>query len=764
MQTPSKSAGFLPTLTLVIIAAVLAISVTFTQTISGVNPTLSLMNFDDIPKSFSLSMVLILIFCISAIIKLTAQKIKYLPSHIELGMLVFTAALLISSLFASDKRSAITGSLIIISAMLTCLVLVNLLTTPARIKFLLVLITSLGLLNSFVCIFQFANGNKQMTEMYQQDPKTMLDNLGIEQNTLEQFMFEHRLNSPGVKGYFLTGNSAASYFILSAAACAILILQNRNCVNFKFAFSILAFIVILAGLILTRSKGGIASALFATMLFAIYKLFPGFIAKHKKMLTLLVILTLIIASDLVISYGIKNQTLPGGNSMLVRWQYWQSTAKMITENPLGVGSGNFGTHYTKYKIPASPETVNDPHNFILSLIANYGWIGLLGFFAALGGLFIKAFSSHTKPTPIENQIQSQPIGFGLFIATCTVTFIGWFFTKSFTLTDNLDIAIFLILFFYLFPISIIIITGYMLWQKTPQQQTSQNIQYQLLICGVAGFLVHNLIDFAIFEPGIWLTLWAILAIIIAGKNLNRQTSSNITLPAFARLPLIITALAIIIAAIIFAYIPVLRTAHIQTQQLTKFKNIINPKINIWPGSQNQVYTESQLDNILQTLQNAFTIDKLDPSICHTTGKLAMTASTLTGMNKKFINSAISSFQLAISRDPANHKAYDNLARSYIHLSRIENERENLEHAKKNLKIAVSLYPGSGKLHFQYANVSEALGQREIAIEHYLKSIEIENAFRKQFKIMYPDHKPVSRLGQDKYEIAQRRLTTLLDAQ
>ena len=74
--------------------------------------------------------------------------------------------------------------------------------------------------------------------------------------------------------------------------------------------------------------------------------------------------------------------LPGGNSMLVRWQYWAASAHMIADHRMtGVGPGNFADYYTHYKPAAALESVADPHNVLLSLMTQYGPLGLIGFLA-----------------------------------------------------------------------------------------------------------------------------------------------------------------------------------------------------------------------------------------------------------------------------------------------------------------------------------------------------------------------------------------------
>jgi hypothetical protein len=59
-----------------------------------------------------------------------------------------------------------------------------------------------------------------------------------------------------------------------------------------------------------------------------------------------------------------------------------------------------------------------------------------------------------------------------------------------------------------------------------------------------------------------------------------------------------------------------------------------------------------------------------------------------------------------------------------------------------------------------AEIAEQLDKTDIAVAQYEKAVEIEDAYRNQFKIMYPGREIVSRLGEDKYEFATERIKSL----
>ncbi len=66
-------------------------------------------------------------------------------------------------------------------------------------------------------------------------------------------------------------------------------------------------------------------------------------------------------------------------SLQYRLEYWWSSLQVIREAPLlGVGPGQFRSHYLAHKLPRSSEEIADPHNLVLDVWANGGVISLIG--------------------------------------------------------------------------------------------------------------------------------------------------------------------------------------------------------------------------------------------------------------------------------------------------------------------------------------------------------------------------------------------------
>jgi hypothetical protein len=110
---------------------------------------------------------------------------------------------------------------------------------------------------------------------------------------------------------------------------------------------------------------------------AVLAIVPGIylhqqIAARRRLILALGAAAAVVLPIAVIAWGITHHGLPT-RSLYFRWQYWTGTAPLIENQPLwGVGLNNFGDYYLRYKLPASPEDVKDPHSFFIRWAAEAG--------------------------------------------------------------------------------------------------------------------------------------------------------------------------------------------------------------------------------------------------------------------------------------------------------------------------------------------------------------------------------------------------------
>ena len=759
----SKALALFEYILLALCLCVISLRATFTEGPTMQSSTLA-ENVGDNLYSLSVSAVLVFSFAVWLIRGLCSKRFSYRVTGIEVGLAIFGAAAVAAGLAAADKRLAITAVAVLLAPVVMAILLVQILDSPSKIKLALVTIAALGVVSAYQCADQFFVGNEVTIEQYEREPRTFLEPLGIEPGSFQQFLFEHRLYSKGVHGFSTTSNSAGSFALMAAfAAIALLIDKVKNHKSNQVrAVHILACgtaaAVIIFGLALTQSKGAILGALFAGVVLIVLLRLGNWVASHKK--TILAVCLALIAAGTwaAASYGLAHGKLPGGSSMLVRWQYWHAAGKMYADHSLtGVGPGNFARFYTRYKPAAALESVADPHNFPLSILTQYGPIGLVGFLALI---FIPLWKT-ISPSSTEYRASSieyrdkptfRPLAVAFLVVICAfLLFIRPIFMPA-TPAETADVMIYMIVTLYVMPVAIFII-GFLLL-TTPLQGT-RDTRYKIrdtvtmaaLVSAVVGVMVHNLIDFAIFEPPVLTALWAAMACLIATYSIHNPQVATVPRPSvFARILLLAGVLAMVWGYLNYALIPAAKsTAKVREAQ--------------------QAASGGQFEYAHSLLDKAAEDDRLSPVPLSLNGRLYLHHFQATGRKgADLLLQAEKCLQAAIKRGSADFKNFERLTDVYNNLAQISGPQEKTEWLNKALNSAssaVERYPGCERLHFELAKIAEQLGKTDLAYQEYNEAIGIEDSYRTQFKMMYPKReKIVSRLGEDKYQFATERIKEL----
>ncbi len=496
-------------------------------------------------------------------------------------------------------------------------------------------------------------------------------------------LFEHSLYSEDVRGFFTTGNSAAAFLSLSLFSAAALLvsgfegLRTRGLRNAAFVTVSICAAVILAALLITRSKGAILSLTLAGIMLGLYLVFAGWLKAHRKAMLAVAVLLAAGVTAAVVSYGLAHGRLPGGNSMLVRWQYWRASVEMYLDHPLtGVGGGNFVQYYTRYKSAGALETVSDPHNFVLTLLTQYGPLGLIA-----------------------------------MLATIAAPLLAIIFTRA---SSGL---------------------------QKPSIFARQKMMSAALFCAIIAAGIHNLVDFAIFEPAIYTLFWTILAALIALNYDNARFS--LRTGRISPLVAAVMTAAVLAAGFLFmklAFVPVLNSGLRMARAAGDFA--ARPAF----------------------LEQAAAADPLDPRPLSLLGKHYLQAYLQTpGGSPELLHRAADAFDASIARDPADFKNYENLTDVYVRLAMSSAPGEETQWLNKALTAAqgaAALYPGSAAIRLQAAQLAEDLGRNDLAACEYARAVEIEDAYRRQYRMMYPGREMFSRLGEENYQLAKQRLDAL----
>jgi len=768
--TKSKSQTIVEYILLTFCLCILALRITFTEGPGALSSSLP-GNISDIVYSLSVSGVLIFSCIFYFLPAFCRRRFSYRGSGIEFGLLLFCTASIIASFAAADKRLAITNVVMLLAPLLMAILLVQILDSPSKINLVLCVIGALGVVSACESIYQLLVTNQATIEQYEQVPQILLEPLGIEPGTFQHFLFEHRLYTRGIRGFFTTRNSAGCFALMAAFVAFILLIDRIKNYNGKPPVKLganknlnpylltggAALIIIILGLILTKSKGAIIGLLFAAALLVAYLYLGNWLKSHKKVILIACFLLVTLCGWLVISYGLKYKRLPGGTGMLVRWQYWQASAKMYADHLFtGVGPGNFKHFYSHYKPAEALESVADPHNFLLSILTQFGPIGLVGFLAMiLIPLWRVIFPTHIiEDRGQKTEDRKQKTIIYLIVISAALLLIRPLILVE-TPADTLELKIFVISTIYIAPV-LAFIAGFLLLsvplsEKSKMDNRKSKISIAILWCVILGVLLNNLIDYAIFEPGVYTTFWVIIACMIAENRnqkteVRRQKSQLSVFRLLSSVFCISAGILILIAFVHYAWLPVFKSTNI-IQQAYKALSV---------GQFQQAHT---------LFAKAGEYDKLDPTAMNLNGRLYLQqyseapvpASPQVQAGQKqtgLLKNAEVCFKQAIARNKADFKNYEKLSDVYELLGQTQ---EAYDWCLK----ATQLYPGSDRLHFKLAQIAEQLGETNTAIEQYSKAIEIEDSFRQQFKMMYPERKEiVSRLGEEKYQFAIKKVKEL----
>jgi O-antigen ligase len=733
---------------------VIALRITYTEGPAAQSTTAA--NLNDNFYSLSVSAALFLSFVFWFICGFCSKRFLYRFTAMEIGLCLFCIAAVIAGFAASNKRAAITDAVCLITPVLMAVLLVQILDSPSKIKLVLAVIAALGVVSACQCAEQLFVSNQGMIAQYKEAPATILEPLGIQSGSFQQFLFEHRLYSRDVRGFFTNGNSAGSFAILASFATIALFIdkfknrQSQPSGPLSLIMCGVAVAVVVFGLIITRSKGAIAASLIAAGMFVAFLYFGNWLKMHKKAILLVCLLFLIAVGCAAVTYGLAHDRLPGGNSMLVRWQYWLAAAKMYADHPFtGVGPGNFAHFYTHYKPAAALESVADPHNFLLSILTQYGPLGLIGFLAMLFIPLWKSFPGRAGLSPqVQSQLPFRTLAIIYLLVLSAVLLLIRPLIMHTPLGNTFEVVLYLIFTLYIAPVTAFAVGFWLLTTDTKSRATSHDSQVTYisaaLFCAVLGLLLHNLIDFAIFEPPVFTAFCAIVACLIASDfQQNSRPSFAIKPPLPIRIILAASGMVLIGGFFNYALVPVSKTST-RNQQAVR---------------QGQPFEYAH-----QLLYQAAEQDPLDPTASNLNGRLYLQHYNETpNAQPALLKKAEACFFTAIARDNADFKNYEKLSEVYTLLAKNSPKQEKigwLNYAIDNLWSAVERYPTSDRLRFELAETAEQLGKTDIAVAQYEKAVEIEDAYRNQFEIMYPGREIFSRLGEEKYENAKQRIKSL----
>jgi len=260
-------------------------------------------------------------------------------------------------------------------------------TTQKRKKQLLVALISAACLLSLYGIYQFFWGFQNILDyLSQREPYPYAEDFLARKRVFATFF------SPDMfAGYLIMIMPLAAGLLLEVAEKRQALSLRAQLRNLILCLLIgLALIAMFISLLLTKSIGAGFSLFVAFLVFSIL-LFIQCPQLRRKILLATAIVCIVIISMLAGMLIIRADSFLDlsnpQNSLIQRLFFWKAGVEIIKDFPFtGVGLGNFGLIYPKYRSPRAIET-HFAHNSYLQIWAEMGILGLLAWLWLILGFF-----------------------------------------------------------------------------------------------------------------------------------------------------------------------------------------------------------------------------------------------------------------------------------------------------------------------------------------------------------------------------------------
>ncbi len=724
-----------------IMLCLVACRCTYTETLTSSGMSI-LEDYISVSRSLTFSVLTIFVVLLWFIVSFIRRELSFRISGLLAGLIIFTIAAGFSTFFAADRRASFNSYITIAGCVIAGIFFVQMLKRISTVRFTAIIIIALGVVNCYESFNQLSTSNDYMIEEYEKDPVSQLSAIGIEKGTLEEFLYEHRLYSKDIKGYFTTGNSLGSFLILTsftaiglfASRLRKFVKTRQNPVDAAILCVILAVLIIC--FVTAASKGATIAGIAGVIMLVCWILFKKVISQQRNILFGTAVIGGGAAIAGVMAFAVSKAYLPGGNSMLVRAEYWFAAARMIASNFFtGVGGGNFGYYYTLYKLPASIETVLDPHNMILSIAAQYGILGLIGFglilLLPLTKVIVPVYEIENKDDYIRQDTTSPNRKIKYFIAflITLVMFIVRPFLTPVAASDDAGVMFYVMIVMYIAPAAIFMFVVWLL-DKALGEDIDTDILQASMFCGVVVVMLHNLIDFAIFEPGLMTMFFLVIACFVSlSQDKRNRFGWWIQIDKADATVLSVVLLAAFSLMLWWVYLPVIRT----TLKL------------------DSAFSTRTLD--LNEVRQAAAYDRFDSKLYSFIGHV-LWSQYHPDQQPENIVLAEKYFSTAISINRADFKNYRNLGKVRWEMAdntHTYKRKTLLTGAEDSYRLAIARYPGNSGLHLDLGKILFLQNRSEEANKEFAAALQIEEMFQKKFAQMYPNEKPVSRIGKENYE-------------
>ena len=503
-------------------------------------------------------LLLDLLACLPALLVLARRvidptfRLRFGWSFVPMALLATWA--LASVFWAADKFAAVVSASHWLAAMVFLWAVAQLVRDWLRLRFVAAVCFGLLLVQSGNGFYYRYVEHPDLRREWEKNKTAFLQQRGWEPGSFHARQFENRVLSGEVMGFTSSPNSYAAVLVLLTAVAGGLLAQrlsDRDGVGWAVGIGlVIALSVLMIWFI--RSRTAYATVALGFALFAGVWLLRGWLARHARLAYFAGVVAVFGVAAAVVGHGLYHGTL-FHDSLTFRWRYWVASAKLFAAHPLvGVGWDNFGPHYLAHRLPIAAEEIRDPHNFVVRFATELGAVGL----ALLLAWMLRLWWELTRPVPAvavpsetvrddsdpsrdgngdapvhatdRRRIEgatTDPIGApaGTIAAVGVagvllnvLASVDWTQTSAFVAVEMIRRLGVLCLFL----VGAAAVATRSFERQELDDRPAPWVAYGALI-GLGLFLLHNLLDFSLFEPGPML-LFAFVCGAALGIRLRQQ--------------------------------------------------------------------------------------------------------------------------------------------------------------------------------------------------------------------------------------------------
>lgn len=461
-----------------------------------------------------------------AVIATRVKRRRWRLTGLEIGVAILVIAGVMSFFAASNKRLALNASFDWLTYILAIFLLANLTRDRLRVAILLGALTASGLTSALRCVIFTTIEHPETVAQYMEERETFWGRQNVPLDDPRVDLYERRLKAGEASGFIPYSNVQGSFLMLIGLVTLGLADVVRRARALRVVMILLA-LLLLASIWMTGSLGAGLAGIAGLVLYVVLRLRRDRIERSWRRCLVIGWGLVVGMTGLVFLYGYARGGLPG-ESLQYRWNYWTVTADIIAESPWwGVGAANFDRAYLKHKPPQFPEEVANPHNFVLHIASEWGIVGGLGLVLALAGGSIVAarrgaISGHVGQ---GTSAESEPDGHSLSRGIAGVALLFLFARLCLIgLSVSADDAGIAYVFFDVacYGLAWVVSFAAVTWIVYHFGDRVGQRDRLACFCGVAAFLLHNVIEFSLFYPGTLAAFAGVAALLLRPERMQED--------------------------------------------------------------------------------------------------------------------------------------------------------------------------------------------------------------------------------------------------